>query len=113
MTNKRLSSKIYTLYIILLSLVLVSDGFGFDFLFSNKDYADRITVQVRIASYERLSDLFANKDSNLNNTPAETNRFLKKTEPHLFIRIKNHGNAGAWGVLSCNIDNQYRISMDV
>ena len=102
-----------TVYSILLSFILISDGFGFGFLFSNKGYADRITVQARIASYESLDDLIAKKEKTLNNIPEETNRFLKKAEPHLFIRIKNHGNAGAWGELSCSIDNQYWVSMDV
>ena len=107
---KHLLTNISTISILLL---FASEGFSWDFLFSNKNYSDRITVQARIASHVSLSKLMANKDRNLDNVPKETNRFLKNSRPHLFIRIKNHGNASAWGKLSCNIDNHHRVKVDV
>lgn len=110
MTYKHFLTAIFTITFL---LVLLPKGFAWDFLFSSKGYADRITVQARIASQEILSHLIASNERNLDDIPKEDNHFLKSNEPHLFIRLKNHGNAGAWGKLSCNIDSKYWISIDV
>ena len=110
MTYKGFLTTIFTLTFL---LVLSPKGLAWDFLFANKDYADRITVQARIASQEKLSELIANNEKTLDNISTEKNNFLKNNEPHLFIRIRNRGNQGAWGKLSCNIDNRYWVSIDV
>ena len=59
-------------------MFLVSNGFAFDFLFTNKEYADRITVQDRIASQVKLSELIANNENTLDNVHREGNNFLKR-----------------------------------
>jgi hypothetical protein len=77
-------------------------------VFSDKDYGSQIKVTLSLLTQQQVSDLFANKD-----VVQKSYNEMYNQQIYIAIQLKNNGNKGAWGVLNCHVDNEFKEKIDV
>lgn len=95
-------------YLLILALLLYGGNVmaGWDFMFFNKAYKDKIKIKAYLASEDKISNIFVKDNKMEKIVPMLENYqelFGKKT--YLIIQLKNEGRLSAWGILACATNN--------
>ena len=94
-------------YLLILTLLLYGDNAmaGWDFMFSNKTYKDKIKIETYLVSEEKIGSILGKNDK-MGEAPLALENYqeLYGKKTYLVVRLKNEGRSGAWGILLCTID---------
>ena len=99
-------------FLLILLLTNISNAYGYDFFFLNKDYSNNINIQCQISSKNTAASLLLTTENEIAYY-RQTFEELKDSQSYLLIRIKNNGNKSAWGELSCKIEQNRLITVIV
>jgi hypothetical protein len=77
-------------------------------VFSDKEYSSQIAVNLSLLTQQQVSELFANKD-----VTQKSYNEMQNQPIYFVIQLINKGNKGAWGVLNCHVDNEFKEKIEV
>lgn len=86
---------------------------GWDFMFLNTKYKDKIKIETYVISEEKVSNIFSKERATEKTLPLENYQELFGKKIYLVVCLRNEGNVGAWGSLLCTIDNKYTAKIYV
>ena len=66
-------------------------------IYSDRNYAKQIEIKPYLLNDEQVAHMFAHPDEEIQQP---TQMYLSRRNSNLVLRIKNHGEAHAWGTLS-------------
>jgi hypothetical protein len=109
----KLSLTLIVIFVVVVSIDSAKSSNAYAFFFSNKSYSKNITIESRITSASKLYQLISNQEKNLEAIPKESIKELNQKKTYLFVRLKNRGNMGAWGRLTCTLNSGREIPIHV
>lgn len=93
--------KLFPCLFILLLISVEARADIMEFIFLNKKYKENIKVEVYLITEDEICSLV--KSDSLEKINQKSYKELDKKRVYLFVRLKNQGNRGAWGLLNCPI----------